>query len=220
MTLDAAASLMQGQNLREVSSRMTVGAGLGIGLAKVGGRVDLHCVVNRAAGSAMIVASEVGAVAANAFATAGHGRRDQSAVASRVVAGGTAAGRMNLANPNEWRVDGGMAADTVGRGRGGCQVFLDLVGVIVIVVVEIARVAIGAGAAIAAIYRGITVAVGTGPSGAVGAGVAEEAIIVVDAADGVAGVAVDAECSGRNSGGMIVTMRAGKVIDPMAADTL
>ena len=69
-----------------------------------------------------------------------------------------------------------------------------------VVVLEVSAVTGEAGTAVAAIDRGVTVAVGPCDAGAVDAGMAGEAGVIVDTAHRVAGMAVDAERGNGNGG--------------------
>lgn len=91
-----------------------------------------------------------------------------------------------------------MAPYAVGRGRVGVinvRILPDPGTVVVVMVVEIAGMALNTGAAITAVDRGIAIAVEANNAGAVDNRVALEAIVLVDRADDVAKVAVDAEGS-------------------------
>ena len=123
--------------------------------------------VDQAASGTMVMAGEVGGMAGDALAAASDSRGLEGAVAGDVMAGSATLGRMGLANAYEGRGGGGMAARAVCCGRGSSQVFLDLVSMAVDVAVEIGGMTLDAGATIAAIDRGIAMAIDPNPATAV-----------------------------------------------------
>jgi len=59
------------QDIGPVAGMMAVGARLGVGLTKVGNRIDIRCVLVGAAGKAVGMGREITGVAVNAFAGTG-----------------------------------------------------------------------------------------------------------------------------------------------------
>lgn len=98
-----------------------------------------------------------------------------------------------------------MTANAVGRCRSGGHVLYDLGGMTMGMAVEIGFMALGAGAAIATIDRGIAMAVNANPPAAiyriVTGGTGE-----VNRTDDIAGMAVGAECCRSHRGGMAVAV--------------
>ena len=86
-----------------------------------------------------------------------------------------------------------MAIDTVLHGGSRFHVLFDLVSVVVVVIVEVADMTLGTGAAGAAIDPGVAIAIGAVYLGAIGNGVTCEAIVLVNTRDNVTTVAVQAE---------------------------
>lgn len=110
---------VQGQYGSEVCHHMAVGAGLGIGLSQVGGRVKLNGVIDGASSGAVIMAIEVGRVAGGALATASNGRGNQGAVTCSVVAGGATTCAMGLTEADKRGSGGAMATDAIAGGGDG-----------------------------------------------------------------------------------------------------
>ena len=96
-----ATTKMGGQDIGPVLYRVAVGAKLRVGLRPIGNRVEHDGVVNRSAGGAMVMAGEVGRMAADTFATANNSRSDEGAVGGRVVAGAATLSGMCLTNTDE-----------------------------------------------------------------------------------------------------------------------
>ena len=88
-----------------------------------------------------------------------------------------------------------------------------------VMVVEVAGMAFDTGAAYAAIDRGVAVTVYANDQGPVDTGVAEEAVVLVDSVNGIAGVAVDAEW-GVGDRGRVVAAVAGASGEIVAAVTV
>lgn len=88
---------VQDENGGKVGDRMAVGAGLIVGLAAIGRRIDLNGVVDGAARGAMVVGVKIAGVTAAALAATRDGRGDQGAAAGCVVAGGAALSGMDFA---------------------------------------------------------------------------------------------------------------------------
>lgn len=167
----------------------------------------------------MIMAVEIRGVAGDAFAAASDGREDEAAIACGVMAGGAASGGMGLAGPDK-RCDGSsVASDTVCGVRGDGHVCPDLSAVAVVMVVKVAGMTFDTGAASAAIDRGIAVTVYANDQGPVDTGVALEAVVFVDSADGVTRMAVDAE-GGVGDRGRVVSAVAGAPGEIVAAMTI
>jgi len=198
---------MDGQDLREIANNMAVGTGLRVGLTPVGGRVDLDGMIDQTTGRPMVMTIEIGAMTGDALTAASNSRGYQATV-SRVVAGAAAFGRMGLTGTDEGRGGCRVAAGTVGRGRGRGHVLLDLGAVVMGVGAKVGRMAGSAGAASAAVDRGIAMAVDTGDTGAVFRGMAVRAVVFVDNGDGIASVAADAERGRENRGRMAVGVAA------------
>jgi len=204
VTLDTAASLMNGEYLREVANNMAIGTGLVIGLTSIGGRVELDGMIDQTAQGAMIMAIEIGGVAGDTLAATSNSRGNQTTV-RRVVAGGAALWRMDLTASGEWRGGGaGMAAGTVNRGWAGEHVFLDLGAVVMGVAGKVVSMASSAGAASAAVDRGVAMAIDPGDPEAVCRGVTVGAVVFVYRADGITRVAADAERGGEDRCGVAV----------------
>ena len=183
---------------------MAVRAGLGAGLGAVVCGVDHHIMLD-AAGGAVVMGREIVRVTIDALAymdirTLFRGR-PLAGAGSAVVAGVATISGMGLACADEGRGGGGMAALAVGGHWGGGQVCLNGGRVVMGVAGEIGGVALGAGAAIAAIDRGV--AVDPGAPAAVGRVVARGAC-GMDGADDIAGMAVDAKRGSHHRGGMVV----------------
>ena len=168
MALKTATGFMYGQDLGKVANRVAVGAGLVVALAAVGGRVDLDSMIDSATGCAMVVAIKIGGVAGNALSAAGYRRGNQGPVAGGIVAGGTPLGSMDFTRTDKWSGCGSMAADTVGGERSDGYVFLYLGGVAVVMIIEVAGMAINACPAVTAIDPCVSIAVDAGDQGAVG----------------------------------------------------
>ena len=111
------------------------------------------------------------------------------------MAGGAASCGMNLAGADKRRDGGVMTANAVDGCRAGSCILLDRVGVVVIVAVEVGGVAGRTGAAITTVDPGVTVAIGPIDAGAVDTGVAGEAVVFMNRAHGVTGMAGDAKRS-------------------------
>jgi len=218
------------QDFSKTANHMAVGTGLIGGLAPIGGRIKLDPMIQGAAGHPAIMAIEIGGVAHDAFAAAGHGREEELAVDRRVVAGGATLGGMDFTGSNVWRGGGGVTTDTVGGQRGGRYVFLNLYGMVMFMAVEVAGVALSAGAAGAAIDRGVAVAVSANDPGAVDTGVAGETFVLMDNVDRVTDVAGDTEGGVGNlrrvvmpvpwRGWVVIGIGIGEVVGPVATDTL
>ena len=73
------------QDIGPVTGMMAVGAGLAIGLAKVGCWIGIHRMVDDAAGIAVVVIREVTGVAVDTFAAAGESRADFGTVGRRMT---------------------------------------------------------------------------------------------------------------------------------------
>ena len=112
--------------------------------------------VDRAAEDAVVVRVEETLVAVDAFAGATQCRTFAYA-GIRVMAGGTAVFPMDLEVSGKGRGRSGVTAHAVGRGWGSGHVFLDPGGVVVLVAVEVRRMALGAAAALAAINGGVAI---------------------------------------------------------------
>lgn len=96
VTLEATASLMDGQDLREVANKVTVGTGLVIGLTLICYRVELNRMIDRTPQGAMIVSREFGGVAGDALGAAGNDIGRVNLAVRRVVAGDATPWRMDL----------------------------------------------------------------------------------------------------------------------------
>lgn len=192
MALDTAPGLVDGQDFGKSTDRMAVGTGLRISLPLISCQVDLDGMVDGAARVAVIMTIKERAVAGDTFSAATNSGGIQSTVCA-VVTGGTTSWRMGLTGSDEWRCDGAVATGTVACGRRCNGVFLDLDAVVVGVGIKVRRVAVCTGAAIAAVDRGISMAVDSGNSRAVFWGVTEGAAVVVDYADGLTCMAGDTE---------------------------
>lgn len=161
VAFDAAASFMDGQDFAEVADCMTVTAWLIVRLAAISERVEQYGMVDSTSWRTMIMAIEVGAVTGGALTTADHGGRDQSTVSIRVVAGGTTFGGMNLTDSDVRGGGGCVARDTVGCEWACGDVFLYLGGMVVVMAVEVAAVAIDTRPTVATVDCRIAIAVGT-----------------------------------------------------------
>lgn len=82
---------------------------------------------------------------------------------------------------------------------------------------KVARMTIDTSAAVAAINRGVTIAVGAYDPGAISTGVTEEATIVVDSADCIAGVTTNTERCRGHSRGVVMSMAGGEEAGTVAA---
>ena len=206
MTLDATASLMNGEYLREIANNMAIGTGLVVGLASIGGRVELDGMIDQTAQGTMIMAIEIGGVAGDALGAAcnDNSRCNQAAVCC-VVAGSAALWRMDLTATDKGRSGGaGVTANAVNRGWAGEYVFLDLGTVVMGVAGKVVSMASSAGAASAAVDRGVAMAIDPGDPEAVCRGVTVGAVVFVYRADGITRVAADAERGGENRCGVAV----------------
>ena len=150
------------------------------------------------------MAVEIGAVATDAVAAGNSRRGNQGGIGRHVVAGGASSGGMGLTSTDEGRAGGDMAAITVAGECSRIGVLSDLGAVVVGVSVKVVSMALGAGAALAAIDGGIAMAADAEDPGAVGAGVAACAGILVHCADDVAAVAGNAEGGAGHRGSMAV----------------
>ena len=195
---------MSKQDVRPVLHRVAVRAGLSINHAQVSDRVDLHGMVNGTAGGTMVMTGKGGAMAALALSGSSSGRAQAGCGGGRVT-GEAAIGGMDLAQADEGRDRGAMAADAIGRGRGGGGIGLDRGGVTMGVAVEVGAVALDATAALAAVDRGVTIAVDPKPAVAVGRVMAGGAR-GVDGGDDVAGVAANAEGGGGHRGAVVMAV--------------
>lgn len=166
------------------------------------------------------MAGKIGGMAVFAFTGAIQSRASERSIAGCVVTGSTSVCRMNLTCANKRRGCGAVAADAIDRCWGERHIFRNVRRMIVIMASKVGGVAGGAGSAISAIDCGIAVAVCANDPGSVCAGVAGEAVIVVDSYHCVPGVAVYTQSSCCDSGCMIMTMGASEVICAMTADTL
>lgn len=197
VALDATAGLVNGEYLGEIADHMAVGARLRVGLAAVCGRIDLDGVIYRATSHTVVVAIEVSGVAGDTLAAADDGRCVQSAV-GRVVTGGAAFRCMDLTGCDKRRGRGAVATGTVCRQRCCGDVLFDLGGVVMDMGIEIGSMAGSAGAAVAAVYRGVAMTVDTGDARAVFWRVAISAIIDMDDRNAVTGMTTDAEWRWQN----------------------
>jgi len=101
------------QDFGKGANHVAVGTRLVGCLALVGCRVDLDSMIQSATCHPAIMTIEIGGVTLDAFAAASHGRKDQLAVDSRVVARGATLGGMDLTCANVWGGGSGVATDTV-----------------------------------------------------------------------------------------------------------
>jgi len=221
---------MGGQDIGPVEDRVAVGTVLGVCLGKIGSQIELDAMFDAAA-RAMVMGREQSGMAGDALTAAINSRGDEITV-SGIVAGGAALFAMDLGVSDEWRSGGGVATDTVDRGRGGGGVFLHLTAVVMVVAVEITGMAIDAGAAIAVIVCGIAVAVHANDPLAVDAGMTEETGSMVHRGNRIGGVAlVDAERGDGDGGGVVMAMAGvvgrqdfclgiGEVVRAVALNTL
>lgn len=184
---------MGGQDVRPTHDRVTIGTGLCICLAKISYRVELDTMVNGATGATMVMAGKIGCMASDTLAAASDCWRKECAVVGGVVTGAAAFGGMDLAAADKRRAACCVATDTISRRWGHCGVDLNLVCMTVVVAIEVSRVTVGAGAAVAKVNRGITVAIRTDDTSAIGIRVTGETVVVVDGSDRIAGMTVDAQ---------------------------
>lgn len=159
------------------------------------------------ANGAMIMASKVAVVTGDALAAARNSRGNQATV-GRIVAGGAGACGMHLTNTCEGRGCCRVTTGAVDSQWGGGYVFLDLGAVVVDVGIKVSRMAVCAGATIATVDRGITMTVDASDPGTIFRGMTENAAVVVNSADGIAGVAAGAERGWQNRGRMAVGVAA------------
>jgi len=190
------------QDIGPVVGMMAVGARLAVGLAEVGHRIDIRCMVFEAAGLAVVMAREVTEVAVDTLAGASGGRADTGA-GSRCMTGRAAKLRMDLAATSERRGCGAVTDHAIGGLRGLGDIGLNRCRMAVAVGVEVGGMALGAGAACAAIDRGVAMAVNPGAARAVSRIVAGGAG-GVDRGYPVAKVASNAGGGGQHRGRMVV----------------
>lgn len=150
------------------------------------------------------MAVEIGAVTSNAVAAGSCRRGNKSAIGRHVVTGGATFWRVGLTGTDEGRAGGDMAAVTVAGECSRIGVLPDLDAVVVGVSIKVARMALGAGAALATIDGGIAMAADAEDPGTVGAGVAACTAIHVHGANHVTTVAGNAEGGAGHRGRMAV----------------
>ena len=123
------------------------------------------------------------------------------------MAGGATQERMNLTAANERRAGGAVTAHAVGRDRGRGGIDGHRGRMVVAVTVEVAAMTLAAGAAFAAVDRGVAMAVDPHPAVAVGRVMAGGAR-GMDTGNDIAGMTVHAQGGSRHRGAMVVAVAA------------
>ena len=191
------------QDIRPVTGMMAVRARLAVGLAEIGRRIDICCMLVGAGGKAVSVGREVTEVTVYALAAAVGGGADTGSGRRRMTGRATKL-RMDLPATGKRRGCGDVTAYTVGSFRGLGKISLNRCRMVVTMGIEVGGMTLGAGAARPAIDSGIAMAVGPKPTAAVSWIMAVGAGIFMDGSNRVSDVASNTGGGGQHRGSMVV----------------